>query len=514
MGFFSKIFNKPEEQPNTIGQIPDFNSYYELNQISSIFEWVLNPNRLISEQCAKTVHRILASKTAHKNKELYHSFRYIDIRTKDLDKIKKFEKEISAGLFCVASMNSDGYVREKALKALLLHPSQMSFPFILFRLADWVPSIRRVAEQGVRDLITNQDPKFLIQQHKIIDRLLKVRRTNLQDIHKRLNDFIFSKKTYTGILQEINSYDASSRLYVFKNLIARDMLDDRALEKILTDKNHLIRLLAIRDLDAINKPEVLKTLLKDKSSKIRSYAINLIPENQLSDFQNEFNRLIFDNSVGLRATSRNLLTKLTEQDYHSRYKEEVLRKPSVGSILGLSEVGTLDDLEIISSFINSNLAKIKAAVLYAIANLDYKLAKENAFILLNDPSNTVKKACITIIPKEKFAEDLEKLRVIYSQGSTETKLFTLKLISKYGGWSIAGDFLKGINETDERLKRVSYALLNKWYHYSIKLGTTQSQKDVNYVLTAFDSLTPDLLDKAPRDIKKILDEIPFIFKRK
>jgi HEAT repeat protein len=513
MSIFSYIFNKSDKQPNTGGYLPDFDSFHEINQISSIYEWVLNPNRLISEKCAETVHRLLASKTAHKNKELYHSFRYIDIRTKDLDKFENFEKEIRHSLLCVASMNSDGYVREKALMALLLHPSQISFPFILFRLADWVPAVRSVAEQSVRGLIQNQDPKFLIQQHKIIDGLLKVGRTNLQDIHKGINESIFSKKSYQGILKEINTYDASSRLYIFRNLITRDMLDDQALEKILTDKNHLIRLLAIRDLDSIDKPEVLKKLLQDKSSKIRSYALNLIPKNHLSDFQSELSGLIFDNSGGIRAISPTLLSKVNEEEYHSRYKEEVLKKPSIGSIIGLSEVGNLDDLEILSSFLNSSLAKIKAAALYAIANLDYTLAKENSFTLLNDPSNTVKKACITIIPKEKFPEDSQKLRVIYSHGFLEVKLFTLKLISKYGGWSIAGDFIKGLNETDEKLNRASYAFLNKWYHYSIKLGTTQNKRDVEYVLNAFDNLTPDALDRAPKDITKILDEIPFIFKR-
>ena len=73
--------------------------------------------------------------------------------------------------------------------------------------------------------------------------------------------------------------------------------------------------------------------------------------------------------------------------------------------LNLSEVGDKSDLDTLGEFLSSDSAKQRAAGLFAISNLDYNEAKVQAFELLNDSSNTVKKSCFNIIPKEKSFDD-------------------------------------------------------------------------------------------------------------
>lgn len=410
-------------------------------------------------------------------------------------------------------MNSDGYVREEALTFLIKSPTQKTFPFILFRLADWVPSIRWTAENGVRQLIRKQEPQFLIRHHKIIDWLLKVERADLQEIHQEVTEFIFSENNIEQIIQSLEGYEEGDRYFIFRNLIARNKLDRQIFEKILTDRNYLIRLLAVRGTELIDRPDILKRLLKDRSQKIRNYAINKIPENQLEQFRTELNDMIFDNSASIRATSRRLRSIISKQDYSEKYREEISKNPKPGSIVGLSEVGSEVDLKVLYNFLNSDSPKQRAAGLFAISNLDYGKAKEQAFEMLNDSSNSVKKACLNIIPKEYSHDDLAKLRSIYDQGSNETKRFALKIISKYGGWDIAGDFLKAINERDEKIKQTAFAFLNGWYNYSIRLGTEQKESDKDYVMGIYKDLNLETLE-IPYDIKKITDEIPFIFGKK
>ena len=91
-------------------------------------------------------------------------------------------------------------------------------------------------------------------------------------------------------------------------------MDNRILERILTDRNYLVRLLAVRNIDLIERPEILKRLLKDRSQKIRHYAINKISESEIEQFQTELNDMLFDNSAAIRATSRILLSKLNTQN--------------------------------------------------------------------------------------------------------------------------------------------------------------------------------------------------------
>ena len=68
-------------------------------------------------------------------------------------------------------------------------------------------------------------------------------------------------------------------------------------------------------------------------------------------------------------------------------------------------------------------------------------------------------------------------RSIYEKGTTETKRFALKIISKYGGWDIAGDFLKELmKKTKKNKPDLCFCIPQReWYNYSIRLGTEQKK---------------------------------------
>ncbi len=272
----------------------------------------------------------------------------------------------------------------------------------------------------------------------------------------------------------------------------------------------MIRLLAIKNIEFIDNPDLTKRLLKDRSQKIRQYAINKIPQTQINVFKEELRQLLFDSSSGIRAAARLNLDKVEENDFLEIYKKHAITKPGVGCIIGLAEVGTKNDIEIIERFLESKSVKIRAACLFSISLLDYTQAKKLAFDLLNDDSNTVKKTCCTIIEKKISKSDIEKLRSIYDLGRNDTKRFALKTISKYGGWSIAGDFLKGVLQSDNKVRETSCALLSGWHKYSIRLGTTQRPEDKQYVMNIYNTGDFNKI-KLPPDIDRIVKEIPFVF---
>lgn len=510
MGFFKKIFDKSKPRAFTNQYHPDFGSMTEMSQISGIFEWTFNPKKEIAVEAANTIHRLLNVQTVFKNKSLYHSLKFIHLKRIDLQKFHEFDTEIQNSLFCIASMNSNGYTREEALRFLLEAPTQKTIPFILFRLADWVLTIRQTAELGVRQLIQHQEPQVLIKHHKIIDWLLKVKRTDLKEIHQEITEFIFSEENINQIAHNLYNYAEGDRYYIYRNLIARDKLDEQILDKILKDPNYLIRLLAIRNTDLIERPEILKKLLKDRSQKIRNYAINKIPEPNLPKFQTELHNLLFDRSITIRATSRLLISKFSKPNYIEIYRLGTAKKPTSGCIIGLSEVGNKSDIETIREFLSSDSGKLRAASLYAISNLDYELAKKMAFDLLNDYSNAVKKVCVNLITKDKSHGDLSNLRSIYDHGTDGTKRFVLKTINNYGGWGVAGDFLKGINAENEKINQTAFGFMKSWYNYSIGLSTEQKKEEIEYVLGIYNNMNFNNLN-IPYDIRKITDEIPFIF---
>lgn len=513
MGLLNKLFGantKPIHRWFGHPNVPDFDSINNFGQIPRIFEWVFNEDITVATKCAGAIDRQLNKEVSFQNKTLYLSFRYVHLKKDHLKVFNKFEEKLKLSLLCIASMNSNGYVREEALNGLLANPNQFTFPFILFRLSDWVSAIRLKAESAIQVIIQNEEPEFLIKNHKLIDWLLRIERSDLQHIHNHIIQSIFSDRNTESIIKSIYKYSDGEKFFIFKNLITRGKLEC-ALDEILSDKNNLIRLLAVRNIDFIDNIQVAKKLLNDRSQKIKQYTINRIPNNKVNELKDEIYQLIFDTSSGVRASARLLLTKHGNYNFREIYREALEIKPNSGCILGLAEVGSKSDTIMIEGFLKSKVVKLRASSLLALSILDYGYSKELSFqLLLNDNSNTVKRICSIIIQRETSTDDLEKLRTIYDIGQNETKRFILKTISHYGGWSIVGDFLKGILESDTNLRQMSYSLLNGWYLYSVRLGTTQKHEEKHYVMDIFKKGQFDKRE-LPQGIERIVKEIPFIF---
>lgn len=98
-----------------MNNIPDFDKFDKYEQITTVFEYILNPDLKIAKKASMTVHRLFNSVRDLKNKPLYNSFRYLDIKKSDIGKFNLFEVHIQITLLCIASMNSNGYSREEAL---------------------------------------------------------------------------------------------------------------------------------------------------------------------------------------------------------------------------------------------------------------------------------------------------------------------------------------------------------------------------------------------------------------
>ncbi|HRZ77430.1 MAG TPA: hypothetical protein P5248_08690, partial [Bacteroidales bacterium] len=326
-----------------------------------------------------------------------------------------------------------------------------------------------------------------------------------------LTNTIFTDSNKARILESVTAFNEQERLFVFRNLTVLGALKDDALQIALADKSYLIRLIAARGIGQLTDSRTISHLLKDRSQRIRSYAIEHIEQARLLEHKAEVHRLLFDSSAWIRSKARIMCANLWNYDIVEEYRLQINVIPNVGSIIGLSEVGNQSDTSKFFPILNSISAKMRAAALVAISNLDYVLAKEKAFQFLEDNSNFVKRTCCNIILKSKTADDLPRLRSIYSSGGSDTKRFVLRIISAFGGWSIAGDFIKALTENDEMLRNSAATYLDAWYRYSVRLGTQKTDSDKDYVLSVYQELDKEGLS-IPYSTKGILDELPFIFK--
>jgi hypothetical protein len=381
----NKLFdrNRPYEYE------PYFGPENIMGKIYYDFKTLLNSNFNNVEKEANRIHSLFTSVIIYKNKLLYESFRYLKIQKDDIKKFSKFSEEVEITLLCIASLNGNGYSREEALIKLFESKSQRSIPFILFRLADWVKPIREKAEELFRALLVKENTIYFIQNHKLISWLLKVERSDLSDLHNEIIGLITSEYLNKDEVKKLNE---GERFFYYKWLVRKDKLNDQIISEMLNEKYFLIKILVIKNFSMIsNRTEVLSKLLSDRSQKVRQGAINLIQENEISEFKNILEKLIFDKSGSVRSKARHLLNITDKRDFPKLYKESIENnRYLIGSLLGLSETSNIADLELIKKHLNSERTKVKNAALLAIYNLDQDTAIEEAYQILenSNPAGT------------------------------------------------------------------------------------------------------------------------------
>jgi len=509
MRIFENIFGKKKES----GQIspskprintPDFDKYDEFGQIISIFDFVLNPDFTIASKAAETVNRLFNSVQVFKNKQLYETFRYVRLKKADIKRFDRFEKEVKITLLCIASMNGNGYSREEALSRLIELQTQRTIPFILFRLADWVPPIRKKAEKAIKKFLVSENTIYFIQNHKLINWLLHVERNDLSELYNQIIDSIITKRLEPEQLKGLNEGD---RFFYYKSLAKVGLIDGEVINQMLTDKYYLIRILLIKHLDKVNDLKiVLVKLLSDKSQKVRQGAVNLIANQKLDEYETVLRNLMFDNSTSVRVEARRLLNKICDCDFKKMYQESLSNQQQIiGSILGLSEVSDKSEVLLFQKYLDSDRARIRTASLIGIYNLDSNIGTEKAYQILEteNPIST-RRAAESLLARHGI--DFKRLRRLYDLTDSTGKKLILRLFNRFSGWSVAGDYLKALTDKDKKIQMMARVFLESWNSYTIRLATIQSPEDKDYVLSWYRK-TNEMGIEVPGNI-------PFIFGEK
>jgi hypothetical protein len=506
MGFFNNRFRgkKKSEQVFQVKReiiVPDFENYNEFDEITLIFDYVFSPHPTIANYAAKTIHRLFSKVSAYENNKLYHAFKFLKIHEGNIKRFERFNVEYKTTLLCIASMNNSGFIREASLIKLAEIKSQRTIPFILFRLADWVLPIREKAGTIFKSFTTEDFRFYFIQNQKLIHWLLAVRRTDLSGLFNEIADVITSTPLKS---EELNMLSEGERFYYFMSFVRQEKLNDEIIFQMLDDKYYLIRLLVIKNIDHLNDTKaILLKLLSDKTQKVRKSAIALLENQNIEGYEEILQELIFDISFVVRHSARKLLDTIVKQDYQKKYKDSLSnRKHIVGSVLGLSEVTEKSDIVFIKSFLDSEQAGVKSAALTGIYNLDKDMATEIAYqVIQNVNPAKAKKVAEMILSNQGI--DYERLREIYDKTDISGRMLILRLFHQYGGWSVAGDFLKAMNENETRLKHVARSFLRNWEHYTISLATDPKPADKDYVMKWY----AKTIEKGV----EVPGEIPFIF---
>jgi HEAT repeat protein len=474
-----RLFFQREDIGNKLQCLDTIQKIGTPGNIYSLIEFLKGNNVLIQSKAAETILSLFG-KLGSLN-EYTVALKHLPIKTSDLDYYRiDFDERTYAHLLGIASLNRNGYVREKAVQELARLKNTIGLKFILFRLGDWVVAVRKAATEAVLSFLDDAFICDLLKQLPTIEWLLKVERVSLIEVHNRIIEFILSQEFSNEFYNKINRLNDKARFLYYKIFLGNKIPTNEQVNKISHDKNFLVRLELVKRLPAFDtdvQKELITSFLKDPSARIRLEAL-YAGKRFYTESGEQVIALLCDEAASVRELCRRLL-KYKGLDFAAFYRQRIAARLFLsGSLPGLSETGNSEDLPIFEHYINSRKSNLIVACLTAINKFNEEKSKQYALVLLVNEIKRVRDKAVEILSRGIDLPTLEKVRYIYANGEYKVKIAILKLYSKVGGWNIIGDLLIALTDENINIQELSWQLLDKWKLKATRLFTTPSKAEV------------------------------------
>jgi hypothetical protein len=461
------------------------------NLIERLFKFLRSDTPMIQAKAAETI--LVLFKQLKSLHDYADALKYVPIEKTDLDLYRvNFDEKIYTQLLAVASLNSNGYVREKAVKELAELKRSEGFKFIILRLADWVYEVRNAANDAVWSYLDQANVDDLLNHLHTLDWLLTVKRVDLREVHKRIVQFVVNQEFTSDFYNKIQKLDDKIRFRFYKHFLATKSPSEEQIKMIGADKSFLIRGQLMKYLgrfeSAIRK-EIIRKYLQDHSATVKLQALYESARFK-SEFDEELIILLSDKAASIRELSRNLLAS-RGMNFPQLYRKRINEKKFLsGSILGLSETGSHEDLSTLEQNVRTNNDNIVVACLVAINKFSPDKAKHYALELLVHKSKKVRQKAVDIIAKNMDPQVLESVRDIYANGGYDVKKSVLMLFNMWGGYSVIGDLLLALTDENIKIQNLAWQFVEKWKVKAVRLFTTPQNSDLERARQIYSDLKP------------------------
>ena len=483
--------------------------YGDFQELPLIFRCLRDDNAVIRNRASVGV-RLFWEKDERLNID-EGRFRSLLIEQEDLDYFRiDFEEETYLNLIKIASLNRNGFVREKAVTELGRLKSQGSVKFVLLRLGDWVSQVRFAALNAIRGYLAPEYVKSLIGEFSLIDRLLEVRRADLEGINQEIVQFILEHASPGAV----STFNEGVRLRYYRHFFKREKIDESMAHRIFEDSNFSIRLLVLSQSSRFNisfQKNIIRMALKDSATLVKMTALDKVRP-FLPDLSGEMRPLLLDKAYSVRDFSRTLL-KPTGMNFIDFYQQNVESGASVsGGVMGLCDIGGNENLDIYKKYAFSAQARVSLGCLLALNRFDRPLAIQYALDMLGHKSGIVRRAAIRILAKQATQESLEWIRTRYAQGDLRIKRASMAVFKRVGGWSVLADVIDSLADDNEEVRRLGWQLLVEWRNYATRLFVQPNAHDLERARQSLERVAPRYKSEMSNSQEELLRQVAFFIR--
>ena len=463
--------------------------------IHFLFKFLRDDHDEIRQRTADVVTTLFDSLKSRN--QLYESLKYLSISVADVSFYgRAFLAGASISLLGMASVNSDGYVRQKAVEMLAATKDPRAIRYLIIRLGDWVVNVRKAATISVKQFLKDEYRPGFIQELETIEGLKEVGRVDLKSQYQTILDFVLEEPLTPELYKTFAVPDKVRLIYV-KKYIEQKETSRTLLSILMSDANFLIRLQALCQLDRFSS-DVLLNFLNDPSSQVRKQALYQLKD-KVSHYYDAVLMLTSDLSASVRDLARYLLRPYS-LDFRAIYKSRIeLDGSNAGDILGLADVGTADDVPLIKTLLKTSTSdpKIELACLMALQKVDIQQARDLALSLFGNRKGKVRKRCAEILRRAWDRDVMLETQTIYAHADLELKRAVLGLYSSIGGWDALGILIRAVSEPDPEINDLAWHYLQKWRDKALNLFTRPPEDIIVIARDNYDNSSIDIVAIAP-----------------
>ncbi len=454
-------------------------------------------------------------------RESWVAYRYYDLnnwqalRPSDISRLA--QSKFAASLLGLASLHSNGYVREAATCALAAQRSGKELSFLLIRLNDWVTQVRSVAELAVTERISTDYAVHFLANIGLVLHLRacgRVDRKFVDDICGLLR----LPECKEALRAGMNSEDRAIRRISYQ--LAAEADPSTRLEivrALMTDPDAVARSWAVRHLipnvlpDEL--PDVALPLLNDKFMPIRRDALWAVATKRPDLAAEPLRRALLDSHVSMREVARQFVAIANVADTRSFYIEALERGTDsnrYAAICGLGETGESSDASRIAPFLDSQVPKIRRAAVYAVAKLDTEGHLSRLVGFLSDEKASIAREAMKALLSRVRQIPIEDLERLVETGSNfHTRRNALALMLVVGKWQRLPLLLLTCVDNDGKLASLATRAVRDWFFGFNRSFVPPTQMDIEKiqsVLSRVELKLPDGMAKELRGCLKLYRE--------
>ncbi len=392
-------------------------------------------------------------------------------------------EEISSSVLGVASLHSNGFVREAALRRLAQCFDGLELPFILVRANDWVPQIHQLASEAITlRLHRNDYAGHFVENLPLLERLWDAARYNQEQLQTAVENTLKQGDARTRLMKQfalsaVRSESGgmtiprreSSRTvqrYSFKLLL--DTGDaEKAINYGLQHPDLFIRSEAARRamklLNGQHLEALVPKLLKERVPVIRKDTLRWIAENKWGDFRQILTMAGFDRNGGIRQLARYFLKDV---DFSVLYLDALTSNGRLVEIAlkGLMEISYNINFDTLEPLLQSQKASVRYAAHAALFERTSQRGVNIAMQALADPSPRIVRLAGSYLSKNDFSLGSERIVMLLQSSDTprQAKRALIGITFNLNKWDALFYLIEFTTALEPALQNDVHKALRRW----------------------------------------------------